>query len=101
MISAILTRILPSAKYKLVLGPSNWKDLHALLEVIGGCGVPGDATIESTINKSRSSAPEDDSTPQPSHKRQRVLQMEKENAPVRVLCSVQFLEKVRASIVRY
>ncbi|CAH0522112.1 unnamed protein product [Peronospora belbahrii] len=93
MMTEILSRVLPSAKYKLLLGPSNWKDFLALLEVTGARGVPSTAAIESAVQAGSSSAIEDDSTSQPPQKRQRIFQAEKEDIPVRVLCSVQFLQQ--------
>ncbi|RQM12761.1 hypothetical protein DD237_007114 [Peronospora effusa] len=94
MMAAILSRILPSAKYKLLLGPSNWKDLLTLLEVIGARGEPSGNAIKLAVQETSSSISENDSTPQPPQKRQRLLQAEKENIPVRVMCSVQFLQQV-------
>ncbi|CAI5723662.1 unnamed protein product [Peronospora effusa] len=93
MMAAILSRILPSAKYKLLLGPSNWKDLLTLLEVIGARGEPSGNAIKLAVQETSSSISENDSTPQPPQKRQRLLQAEKENIPVRVMCSVQFLQQ--------
>ncbi|KAG7381983.1 hypothetical protein PHYPSEUDO_005397 [Phytophthora pseudosyringae] len=90
MMSAIVARILPSAKYKLVLGPSNWKDFLVLLQAIGGSAALSDSTMELVVD-----APtcKEDPTLQLPPKRQRVLQSEKEVTPVRVLCSIEFLEQ--------
>ncbi|CAI5744344.1 unnamed protein product [Peronospora destructor] len=93
MMAAILTRILPSAKYKLLLGPSNWKDLLTLLEAIGAREEPLDTAIELAVQETSSSKSENCSAPQPPQKRQRLFQAETENIPVRVLCSVQFLQQ--------
>ena len=97
MMAGILTRILPSAKYKLLLGPSNWKDLLTLLEVIDARREPSDTATKLAAQETSSSTLENDSTSQPPQKRQRLLQAEKENIPVRVLCSVQFLQQVKAT----
>ena len=98
MMAAFLARILHSAKYKLMLGSSNWKDLCTLLEPIGKRGVPVDtSTIESEGQEATSDATENGSVPYPLQKRQKLMQMEKETVPVRVLCSVPFLQQVCAA----
>ncbi|KAE9040239.1 hypothetical protein PR002_g5055 [Phytophthora rubi] len=89
MMSAVLTRILASAQYKLVLGPSNWNDLHAFLKEIGGIAMPGEPLINSDLDSNR----QVDSTAQPPLKKLRALHHQKETPPVRVLCSLRFLEQ--------
>ncbi|CAI5727457.1 unnamed protein product [Hyaloperonospora brassicae] len=94
MMAAFLARILHSAKYKLMLGSSNWKDLCTLLEPIGKRGVPVDTSmIDSGGQEVTSDTTENGSVPHPLQKRQKLMQMEKENVPVRVLCSVPFLQQ--------
>ncbi|RAW38377.1 hypothetical protein PC110_g5405 [Phytophthora cactorum] len=87
LLSALSARILPSTKYKLVLGSSNWKDLLAFLQASSG------SVVRSGSTEANAATFEEDSTLQPPPKRQRVLQTEKESIPVRVLCSVKFLEQ--------
>ncbi|KAL3664091.1 hypothetical protein V7S43_010976 [Phytophthora oleae] len=88
--SAILTRILPSTKYRIALGSSNWKDLRTLVQAIAGNVMPSDALIEYPVD---TSAVEENSTLQPPTKKHRVLPTNKENIPVRVMCSIEFLEQ--------
>lgn len=95
MMSAVLTRILASAQYKLVLGPSNWNDLHAFLKEIGGIAMPGEPLINSDLDSNR----QVDSTAQPPLKKLRALHHQKETPPVRVLCSLRFLEQVKSALL--
>ncbi|ETM46530.1 hypothetical protein, variant [Phytophthora nicotianae] len=90
VLSADLVKILSSAKYKHVLGSSNRKDLLTYLQMIGGNAVPSESIAQVEANASTS---KEDSTLQPASKRRKVLQAEKESVPVRVLCSVEFLEQ--------
>ena len=94
MMAAVLARILHSAKYKLMLGSANWKDLCTLLEPIGKRGVHIDTMIESDGQKVTSNMTENEMVSYPPHKRQKVIAMDKETVPVRVLCSVPFLQQV-------
>ncbi|KAG6621988.1 uncharacterized protein IUM83_07379 [Phytophthora cinnamomi] len=87
---AILARILTSSKYKLVLGPSNWKDLLAFLKVLGGSALPEESIVSNDLD----SGVEVDLAAQPPRKKQRVLNPQNEAPPVRVLCSFRFLEQV-------
>ncbi|KAE9126993.1 hypothetical protein PF005_g5629 [Phytophthora fragariae] len=89
MMSAVLARILASAQYKLVLGASNWNDLHTFLKEIGGIAMPGEPLINSDLDSNR----QVDSTAQPPLKKLRALHHQKETPPVRVLCSLRFLEQ--------
>ncbi|KAG1693930.1 hypothetical protein DVH05_022852 [Phytophthora capsici] len=87
-LSTILARILPSIKYKLALGSSNWKDLHTLVQAIGFV-VPSDELIECAD----AGAVEESSMLQPPPKKLKVLPATKEMIPVRTMCSITFLEK--------
>ncbi|KAI9921579.1 hypothetical protein PsorP6_001206 [Peronosclerospora sorghi] len=88
--AAILTRILPSVKYKLLLGSSNWKDLHTLLKLARGRGAAA-ITLEPSENGVTSRPIANDSTLQPPLKTQRTSLTAKEK--VRVLCSLSFLQQ--------
>ncbi|OWY97288.1 hypothetical protein PHMEG_00032228 [Phytophthora megakarya] len=91
LMSGVLAKILSSDKYKLVLGLSNWKDLHGLVEALGGNVVHLNQMTKSVDHTNKL---EKDSTLQPPQKKQRIQQIKKQNIPVRAMCSVGFLEQL-------
>lgn len=93
MLPAVLSRILASPQYKLVLGSSNWKDLQMYLKAIYGSAVHAESLVSNDLD----SRAQVDSTEQPPSKKPRIMGPQKETPPVRVLCSVRFLEQVRSA----
>ncbi|TDH73652.1 hypothetical protein CCR75_002322 [Bremia lactucae] len=90
LMRAILAKIVSSAKYKLVLGSSNWKDLLSFLQAIGESSMPSDSSVKFA---SVTNEVEKDFTILPPPKKQKVLPTEQEKMPVRVICSIKFLNQ--------
>ncbi|KAL7690854.1 hypothetical protein Plhal304r1_c011g0043991 [Plasmopara halstedii] len=88
MTDSIVNKILSSAIYRLLLGDSNWKDLIVFLRLMSG-------RIESSslITEPEADTCNINEENQPTLKRQKILQSEIERIPVRVLCSIKFLEQ--------